>query len=174
MSKKSEEKKSFFAQMEYEVLDFWERAKIFEKSVERNAPEGDYVFYDGPPFATGMPHYGHIVASVMKDAVPRYWTMRGYRVERRWGWDCHGLPVENLAEKELGFRDKTDIEKQGVEKFNNYCQSIVLRYVKEWKQIIRRIGRWVDMENDYKTMNPDYMESIWWVFKRLWDKGLIY
>ena len=174
MNKKSEEKRSFFARMEYEVLDFWERAKIFEKSVERDAPEGDYVFYDGPPFATGMPHYGHIVASVMKDAVPRYWTMRGYRVQRRWGWDCHGLPVENLAEKELGFRDKTDIEKQGVEKFNNYCQSIVLRYVKEWKKIIRRIGRWVDMENDYKTMDPDYMESIWWVFKQLWDKGLIY
>jgi len=163
-----------FPKMEEEVLNFWDNGKIFEKSVKRDAPNGQYVFYDGPPFATGLPHYGHIVASVMKDAVPRYWTMRGLRIERRWGWDCHGLPVENLAEKEMDLKDKTDIEKKGVECFNDYCESIVMRYATEWKNIIRRIGRWVDMENDYKTMNPDYMESIWWVFKTLWDKKLIY
>lgn len=163
-----------FPEMEEAVLNFWDKGGIFKKSVEKSAPQGDYVFYDGPPFATGEPHYGHIVASIMKDAVPRYWTMQGYRVERRWGWDCHGLPVENLAEKELGLKNKTDIEKLGVEKFNDYCKSIVLRYAEEWKKTIRRIGRWVDMENDYKTMDPDYMETIWWVFKSLWDKKLVY
>ncbi|MFH0956096.1 MAG: isoleucine--tRNA ligase [Candidatus Falkowbacteria bacterium] len=163
-----------FPAMEEEVLNFWDKNKIFEKSVNRQALCGDYIFYDGPPFATGEPHYGHIVASIMKDAAPRYWTMRGYRVERRWGWDCHGLPVENLAEKELGFKNKQDIEKIGVAKFNDYCKSIVLRYAEEWKKTIRRIGRWVDMEHDYKTMDPDYMETIWWVFKTLWDKKLIY
>lgn len=163
-----------FPGMEEEVLNFWEKNKIFEKSVEKSAPRGDYVFYDGPPFATGEPHYGHIVASIMKDAVPRYWTMQGFRVERRWGWDCHGLPVENLAEKELGLKNKQDIEAMGVAKFNNYCKSIVLRYAEEWKKTIRRIGRWVDMENDYKTMDPDFMETIWWVFKNLWDKKLVY
>jgi len=163
-----------FPQMEEEVLKFWEKHKIFEKSLKKEAPRGDYIFYDGPPFATGEPHYGHIVASIMKDAMPRYWTMRGYRVERRWGWDCHGLPVENLAEKELGFKSKQDIETMGVAKFNDYCKSIVLRYAEEWKKTIRRIGRWVDMENDYKTMDPDYMETIWWVFKSLWDKKLVY
>ena len=167
-----------FPAMEEQVLDFWDKNQIFEKSVKNppagGATRGDYVFYDGPPFATGEPHYGHIVASIMKDAVPRYWTMKGYRVERRWGWDCHGLPIENLAEKELGFKNKQDIEKMGVAKFNDYCKSIVLRYAEEWEKTIKRIGRWVDMENDYKTMDPDYMETIWWVFKNLWDKKLVY
>jgi isoleucyl-tRNA synthetase len=163
-----------FPQMEEDVLEFWERGKTFQKSLDKEAPHGDYVFYDGPPFATGLPHYGHLVASIMKDAVPRYWTMRGYRVERRWGWDCHGLPVENLAEKEMELSDKTEIEKKGVDCFNDYCQGIVMRYANEWKGTIKRIGRWVDVENDYKTMDADYMESIWWVFKTLWDKGLIY
>ena len=163
-----------FPKMEEEVLEFWEKNKIFEKSVDREAENGEYVFYDGPPFATGLPHYGHLVASIMKDAVPRYWTMKGYRVERRWGWDCHGLPIENLAEKELGLEDKTDIEKYGVAKFNEYCSSIVLRYAEEWKKTIRRIGRWVDMENDYKTMDSNYTESIWWVIKSLWEKDLLY
>lgn len=156
------------------VLNFWDKTEIFKKTLERKAPEGDFVFYDGPPFATGEPHYGHIVASIMKDAVPRYFTMKGYRVERRWGWDCHGLPVENLAEKELGLKNKQDIEKMGVAKFNDYCKSIVLRYAEEWKKTIHRVGRWVDMEHDYKTMEPDYMETIWWIFKNLWDKKLVY
>lgn len=163
-----------FPKMEEEVLKFWNDNKIFEKSVEREAPKGDYVFYDGPPFATGMPHYGHIVASVMKDVVPRYWTMKGHRVERRWGWDCHGLPIENIVEKEFGSKSKKDIEAIGVDKFNEMCRSKVSQYVEDWKVIINRLGRWADMENSYKTMDLDFMESVWFVFKELWDKGLIY
>lgn len=160
--------------MEEEVLTFWDKAKIFEKSVERNAPQGDYVFYDGPPFATGTPHYGHIVGSLMKDVVPRYWTMQGYRVERKWGWDCHGLPIENIAEKELGFKQKKDIIEYGIDKFNELCRSKVLGYVEEWEKVVRRLGRWADMKNSYRTMDLDYMESIWWVFKELWDRDLVY
>ena len=159
---------------EESVLKFWEDNDIFKKSVNRDAIKGDYSFYDGPPFATGLPHYGHVVASVIKDLIPRFKTMQGYRVERRWGWDCHGLPVENLIEKELGFKTKKDIEDFGVENFNNACKSSVLRYADEWKKFIPRIGRWVDMDNDYKTMSPDFMESIWWVFKELCNKGLVY
>jgi isoleucyl-tRNA synthetase len=161
--------------MEEEILAFWQKEKIFEKSVEKEAPKGDYVFYDGPPFATGTPHYGHIVASLMKDTVPRYWTMRGYRVERRWGWDCHGLPIENIVEQELKIKTKKEIEEKiGVEKFNEICRSKVLMYADEWKKVIPRIGRFVDMDNPYMTMDLSYMESIWWVFKQLYDKGLIY
>ncbi|MEI7498394.1 MAG: isoleucine--tRNA ligase [Candidatus Falkowbacteria bacterium] len=163
-----------FVEMEHEVLAFWDKAKVFEQSVEREAPKGDYVFYDGPPFATGTPHYGHIVGSLMKDVVPRYWTMQGYRVERKWGWDCHGLPIENIAEKELGFKQKKDILEYGVDKFNELCRSKVLGYVEEWEKVIHRFGRWADMKNSYRTMDLDYMESIWWVFKQLWDKDLIY
>ncbi len=164
-----------FPKMEEEILKFWEDNKIFEKSVNKKAPRGDYVFYDGPPFATGTPHYGHIVASLMKDAVPRYFTMQGYRVERRWGWDCHGLPIENIVEQELKITSKKDIEEKiGVDKFNELCRSKVLMFADVWKKFIPRIGRWVDMEHAYKTMDLDYMESIWWVFKQLWDKGLIY
>jgi len=161
--------------MEEKILNFWRENKIFEKSLElrKNAPL--YSFYDGPPFATGTPHYGHIVASTMKDVVPRYWTMRGFNVPRKWGWDCHGLPIENIAEKELGVKRKKEIlEKYGVEKFNEICRSKVLEYVEEWKKVIRRLGRWADMENAYKTMDLPFMESVWWVFKQFWDKGLIY
>lgn len=164
-----------FPEMEEEILKFWEDNKIFEKSVNKKAPRGDYVFYDGPPFATGTPHYGHIVASLMKDAVPRFFTMNGYRVERRWGWDCHGLPIENIVEQELKVASKKDIEEKiGVDKFNELCRGKVLMFADVWKKFIPRIGRWVDMKNAYKTMDLDYMESIWWVFKELWDKGLIY
>ena len=163
-----------FKQKEKEILDFWDKNQIFQKSVNQKAPQGDYLFYDGPPFATGTPHYGHLVGSIMKDVVPRYWTMKGYRVERRWGWDCHGLPVENIVEKDLGFESKKDIEKHGIDKFNENCRACVLKYVDVWKHTIRRLGRWADMENDYKTMDLSFMESVWWVFKQLWDKGLIY
>ena len=166
--------KSQFPEAEEQVLKFWESAKTFEQSINREAPKGDYVFYDGPPFATGTPHYGHIVASLMKDVVPRFWTMNGFKVERKWGWDCHGLPIENIVEKELGSKSKKDIEELGVDKFNELCRSKVLSYVEEWRKTVRRFGRWVDMDNPYKTMDLDYMESIWWVFKQLWDKGLIY
>src|SRR3989344_5671369 len=166
--------KSETAQREEGTLAFWKKNGIFEKSVEREAPNGEYVFYDGPPFATGLPHYGHIVASVIKDAVPRFWTMRGCHVPRRWGWDCHGLPIENIVEKELGFKHKKEIHEYGVAKFNEYCRNRVLTYAHEWEKIIPRIGRWADMENAYRTMDKPFMESVWWVFKELWDKGLVY
>lgn len=160
--------------LEEEILDFWDDNKIFRKSLDNRKNAECYSFYDGPPFATGTPHYGHIVPSTVKDVIPRYWTMSGRYVPRVWGWDCHGLPIENIAEKDLGLTNKKDIEKIGIEKFNDYCRSKVLSYVDEWKTTIRRLGRWVDMDNAYKTMDRDYMESVWWVFKSLWDKGLIY
>jgi len=166
--------KQNFPEMEREVLKFWKENKIFEKSVEQDGKRPTYSFFDGPPFATGLPHYGHIVASLIKDVVPRYWTMRGYKVERRWGWDCHGLPIENLIEKEHHIKNKQDIEKWGIDKFNEACHSSVLRYADEWKKFIPRIGRWVDIENDYRTMDWKYTESIWWVFSELYKKGLIY
>ncbi|MEI6378478.1 MAG: isoleucine--tRNA ligase [Candidatus Falkowbacteria bacterium] len=168
------ENKGLFAGQEEQVLEFWDRAQTFEKSVTKPAPQGSYVFYDGPPFATGTPHYGHLVASLMKDAIPRFWTMKGYTVERRWGWDCHGLPIENIVEKELGSKSKKDIEAMGVDKFNEACRARVLEYAEEWRATIKRLGRWVDMDNSYRTMDKDYMESVWWVFKNLYDKGLIY
>ena len=162
------------SQNEEEILKYWEDHKIFEKSVSERPENKPYVFYDGPPFATGLPHYGHIVASLMKDVVPRYWTMQGKRVERKWGWDCHGLPVENIIEKELNLSSKKDIENFGVAKFNEACRATVLKYAGEWKKTIRRMGRWVDMENDYKTMDISFMESVWWVINSLWKKGLVY
>lgn len=168
------QKKGQFSLIEEEVLDFWDKSKTFEQSLTKSAKHGAYVFYDGPPFATGTPHYGHIVASLMKDVVPRFWTMKGYRVDRKWGWDCHGLPIENIVEKELGYKSKKDIEALGVDKFNEACRSKVFGYVDDWKRVINRLGRWVDMENAYRTMDLSYMESVWWTFKELWDKGLIY
>ncbi|OGH91960.1 MAG: hypothetical protein A2534_01195 [Candidatus Magasanikbacteria bacterium RIFOXYD2_FULL_39_9] len=159
---------------EQEILEYWDKNKTFEKSISSRSEKQPYHFYDGPPFATGLPHYGHIVASLMKDAVPRFWTMKGKRVERKWGWDCHGLPVENIIEKELDLASKKDIEDYGIGKFNEACRATVLKYATEWEKTIRRMGRWVDMKNDYKTMDPSFMESVWWVFKQLWDGGLIY
>ncbi|MBU0597016.1 isoleucine--tRNA ligase [Patescibacteria group bacterium] len=159
---------------EKEILEFWRKDKTFEKSVEERPKDKPYVFYDGPPFATGLPHYGHIVASLIKDVVPRYFTMRGFRVDRVWGWDCHGLPIENIIEKELDLKTKEDIEKMGIEKFNEAARSKVLMYAKEWKITVERMGRWVDMDHAYRTMDIEYMESIWWVFRELWDKKLIY
>ena len=162
------------AQSEEDVLEFWEKHDIFQKSIDQRPDDKTFFFYDGPPFATGLPHYGHLIASTIKDAVPRYQTMLGNKIERRWGWDCHGLPVEYEVEKEMGLRGSADIEAMGIDTFNEKCRSIVLRYATEWKKTIRRMGRWVDMENDYKTMEVNFMESIWWVFKTLWDKELIY
>ncbi len=159
---------------EDQISAFWKQHNIFARSISERPAEQPFRFYDGPPFATGLPHYGHIVASTIKDVVPRYATMRGYRVERKWGWDCHGLPVENLIEKELGLKSKRDIEAMGVAKFNEACRSSVLKYTTEWRQTIERLGRWVDMDNDYRTMDPEFMESVWWVFKQLYDRGLIY
>jgi len=163
-----------FPKLEEEILKFWEQNKIFEKSVLQREKESEFVFYDGPPFATGLPHFGHFVPSTIKDIIPRYQCMKGKKVERRFGWDCHGLPVENLIEKELGLNSKTEIENYGIAKFNEACRASVLRYVKEWRQTITRLGRWVDFDHDYRTMEADYMETIWWVMKSLWDKGLLY
>lgn len=167
-------KKSEIAEKEEEILKFWQDNKIFEKTLEKDSPKGEFVFYDGPPFATGTPHYGHIIAGTIKDVIPRYKTMQGYRVRRRWGWDCHGLPVENLVEKELDLKSKKDILDYGIEKFNEKARDIVLRYADEWKNIIPRLGRFVDMEDDYRTMDASYSETTWWIFKQLFDKGLIY
>ncbi len=166
--------KSVFAQREEQTLAFWQQEHIFEKSLTKPAPKGSFVFYDGPPFANGLPHYGHILASTIKDAIPRYRTMRGYHVARRWGWDCHGLPVENLVEKELGFKSKRDIEQFGIAQFNETARKSIMKDVADWKRIIPRIGRWVDMEEDYRTMDPSYTESVWWAFKNLFEQGLIY
>ena len=156
------------------ILEFWRAGDLYRKSVDARSVERPFRFYDGPPFATGLPHYGHLLASITKDVVPRYWTMRGYRVERRWGWDCHGLPVENEAEQQLGLQSRRDILEYGVSQFNEACRNLVLRYTAEWQRLIERLGRWVDWDNQYRTMDPDFMESVWWVFKSLWDKGLVY
>jgi len=166
--------KQSFPKLEEQTLERWKKEKTFEKSLEKNKGRPEYVFYDGPPFATGLPHYGHILAGTLKDVIPRYQTMRGYWVPRRWGWDCHGLPIENLVEKELELNDKQAILDFGVDQFNEACRSSVLRYVKEWGKVVERMGRWVDFEDSYKTMDASFMESIWWVFKTLWDKELIY
>lgn len=163
-----------FPKMEEAILNFWEDKSIFQKSIDQRDNAEEFVFYDGPPFATGLPHFGHFVPGTIKDIIPRYQAMNGKKVQRRFGWDCHGLPVEYEMEKELGISGKSQIEEYGVAEFNEACRGIVLRYTGEWEQTVTRMGRWVDFENDYKTMDPDYMESIWWVFKQLWEKGLIY
>jgi isoleucyl-tRNA synthetase len=159
---------------EEKILDFWEKNNIFKKSLQKPSPKGEYVFYDGPPFATGEPHYGHVVPGTVKDIIPRYKTMKGYHVRRRWGWDCHGLPVENLVEKELKLLSKKDIVDYGIGKFNAVAQNSVMRYADDWRRIIPRLGRWVDMEDDYRTMDASYTESVWWAFSELHKKGLIY
>jgi len=166
--------KSPVALAEEKVLQFWRDNKIFQKSLDKPAVDGDYVFYDGPPFATGLPHYGHILISTIKDAVPRYQTMRGKRVERRWGWDCHGLPIENIVEKDLKVSGKKEIEALGVDRFNEYARSKVLHYSDQWKETIERIGRWVDYDGAYMTMDNTFIESVWWSLKEIWDKKLIY
>lgn len=161
------------AKQEETILEFWDQEKIFQRSMD---PQGKktYSFYDGPPFATGLPHYGHLLAGVLKDVVPRYWTMKGYTVPRRFGWDCHGLPVEYEINKAHKIESRKDILKMGVANYNNACRSIVKRYSEEWKITVRRVGRWVDMENPYFTMDVSFMQSVWWVFQELFKKGLIY
>jgi isoleucyl-tRNA synthetase len=163
------------AEHEEEVLAFWDEHQVFQKSIDQRDEKRPYVFYDGPPFATGLPHYGHLLASTAKDVVPRYWTMKGYRVERTWGWDCHGVPIENMIEGELGLKGgKKGIEAYGIGNFNAACRSAILRFDKEWQKTIRRLGRWVDMEHSYKTMDTTFMESVWWAFAELYKKGLVY
>ncbi len=160
--------------LETGVLALWQRLDAFQESIRRRADAPPFQFYDGPPFATGTPHYGHLLQSTVKDIVPRYWTMRGSHVERRFGWDCHGLPIEMLAQNALKLEGPADIRAYGVDRFNEQCRSMVQTYVGEWRRTITRLGRWVDFDNDYKTMDKPFMESVWWVFRQLWDQGRIY
>ena len=163
-----------FPQLEEEILKFWKENHIFEKSVESRSPDNPASFYDGPPFVTGVPHYGHLLGSIAKDIIPRYLTMKGKRVRRVWGWDCHGLPIENKVEQKLGLKNRRDIEKIGLLKFIEECQKYVLEISAEWNWYVDRVGRWVDLEHAYKTMDLTYMESVIWAFKQLYDRGLIY
>ena len=158
-----------FDAMEKGVLSFWQENDTFKKSLAQTEGGEEFVFFDGPPFATGLPHYGHLLAGTIKDIIPRYQTMRGKHVERRFGWDTHGLPIEALAQKALGIDGAAGIRELGVDKFNEQCRSMVLRYVSEWRSTVTRMGRWVDFDNDYKTMEPTFMETVWWVFKQIFD-----
>ena len=163
-----------FPKLEEDILAFWQKDDTFRKSLEKTKGNKPYIFYDGPPFATGLPHYGHILTSYAKDTVPRYFTMRGRFVDRRWGWDCHGLPIEYEVEKLLGISGKAQIHDYGIANFNQKCRDIVLNYAGEWEQVIGRIGRWVDFSRQYKTMDLTFMESVLWVFKEMYHKGLVY
>ena len=163
-----------FPALELEVLDYWAADDTFRASVAQRDGAEEYVFYDGPPFANGLPHYGHLLTGYVKDIVPRYRTMRGYKVERRFGWDTHGLPAELEVQRQLGITDKAQIEEMGIEKFNDACRDSVLRYTNEWRAYVTRQARWVDFDNDYKTLDLSFMESVIWAFKQLWDKGLAY
>lgn len=163
-----------FPALEQATLAWWEEIKAFETSLKQSEGRKPYTFYDGPPFATGLPHYGHLLAGTIKDVVCRYAHQTGHHVERRFGWDCHGLPIEFEIEKELGIKSSHDVKKLGIDKYNAACRSIVMRYSSEWEKIVARCGRWIDFKNDYKTMDVTFMESVWWVFKTLWSKGLVY
>ena len=163
-----------FPELEQEVLKYWEEHETFKKSVAQREDAEEYVFYDGPPFANGLPHYGHLLTGYVKDIVPRFRTMMGYKVDRRFGWDTHGLPAELEAEKQLGIKNRAEIDDMGLAEFNAYCKKSVLKYTQEWKDYVTRQGRWVDFDNGYKTLDIGYMESVLWAFKTLYDKGLIY
>src|SRR5260221_4557704 len=165
-----------FPKLEEAILRWWQKERIFQRSIDRRREAGapEFVFYDGPPFANGLPHYGHIVTGFVKDLVPRYQTMRGKMVERRFGWDCHGLPAELHSETELKLSGRRDILKYGVARFNEHCRTSVMQFRKDWEYYVNRSARWVDFDNDYRTMDLSYMESTMWAFKQLWDKGYVY
>ena len=167
-----------FPEIEERVLEYWKKDDTFQASVDQRDPgergENEFVFYDGPPFANGLPHYGHLLTGYVKDLIPRYQTMRGKRVERRFGWDTHGLPAELEAMRQLGIKTTDEIVEMGIETFNAACRESVMKYTGEWRDYVTRQARWVDFDNDYRTMNPDYMESVIWAFKQLFDKGLVY
>lgn len=163
-----------FVQAEHQVLKFWKEHDTFQKSLHKTQNQPTYTFYDGPPFATGLPHHGHLLASTIKDIIARYRTMEGHYVERRFGWDCHGLPIENEIDKKLGMGAHEAIQKIGMARYNDHCRNIVQKYTSKWNKTITRIGRWVDFVNDYKTMDKNFMESVWWALKKLWDKNYIY
>ena len=169
-----ENRKESFPEREERIQALWDKEKVFKKSVDGRKDAPLFSMYDGPPFATGLPHYGHLLAGTIKDVVPRYKTMKGYRVPRRFGWDIHGLPVEMEIEKALELSGAADIEQFGIAKFNEECRSIVMRYSEEWKKTVNRMGRWVDFDKTYMTMNLTFMETVWWVFGELWKQGLVY
>ncbi|KAI5558183.1 hypothetical protein BDE02_17G022700 [Populus trichocarpa] len=174
MEEVCEGKEFSFPTQEEKILSFWSEIKAFETQLERTKDLPEYIFYDGPPFATGLPHYGHILAGTIKDIVTRYQTMTGHHVTRRFGWDCHGLPVEAEIDKKLGIKRRDEVLKLGIDKYNEECRAIVTRYVGEWEKVVVRVGRWIDFKNDYKTMDLKFMESVWWVFSKLFEKGLVY
>ncbi len=163
-----------FPDLEERVLSGWAEDETFTASIANREGAEEFVFYDGPPFANGLPHYGHLLTGYVKDVVPRFQTMLGKKVDRRFGWDTHGLPAELEAEKQLGIKDKSEIDTMGLAEFNAYCKQSVLRYTGEWRDYVTRQARWVDFDNDYKTLDLDFMESVMWAFKSLYDKGLIY
>lgn len=174
MDEVCEGKEFSFPKEEERILSFWTEINAFQTQLARTQSLPEYTFYDGPPFATGLPHYGHILAGTIKDIVTRYQTMTGHHVTRRFGWDCHGLPVENEIDRKLGIKRRDEVLQMGIDKYNEECRSIVTRYVEEWEKIVWRTGRWIDFKNDYKTMDINFMESVWWVFSQLFDKGLVY
>ncbi|XP_011852262.1 PREDICTED: isoleucine--tRNA ligase, cytoplasmic [Mandrillus leucophaeus] len=163
-----------FPAEEEKILEFWTEFNCFQECLKQSKHKPKFTFYDGPPFATGLPHYGHILAGTIKDIVTRYAHQSGFHVDRRFGWDCHGLPVEYEIDKTLGIRGPEDVAKMGITEYNNQCRAIVMRYAAEWRSTVSRLGRWIDFDNDYKTLYPQFMESVWWVFKQLYDKGLVY
>lgn len=173
MFQKPKPNPNFFEQEEA-ITNWWRENSVFEKSIENRADGKEYIFYDGPPFMSGMPHYAHLLSSILKDIIPRYQTMKGLKVERVWGWDCHGLPIENKVEAELGIKGKKDIEEYGLEKFIEKCYEWNRVGIENWRWYVEKIGRWVDLDNAYRTMDQDYMESVWWSFKQIWDKKLVY
>lgn len=174
MHKFAKYRKAAYAAMEREILDYWRKNDVFKASVEQRDKENAYVFYDGPPFITGLPHHGTLLSSIIKDVIPRFQTMRGRRVERRWGWDCHGLPAENIVEAKLNLKDKKAVLEYGLEKYITACRENMIQTGSLWEESIDRVGRWVEFKNAYKTMDAPYMESVWWAFKELYEKGLIY
>jgi isoleucyl-tRNA synthetase len=162
--------------MEEKILDYWDETGALEQSeaIAKAANRTPWIFFDGPPFATGMPHYGHILAGTIKDVMTRFWSQNGRLVERKWGWDCHGLPIEYEVEQALGIKSRDDVLKMGIPAFNAECRRVVMRYASEWKRVVRRLARWINMDNDYKTLDTPYMESVWWTCKQLFEKKLLY
>ena len=163
-----------FAPIEEKILGFWNKEQVFEKSIENRKNAPNYVFYEGPPTANGMPHAGHVLTRVVKDLIPRYKTMTGYRVDRKAGWDTHGLPVELEVEKQLGISGKPQIENYVVEEGIKKCKNSVFTYEQEWRKMTERVGFWIDMDNPYVTYHNSYIESVWWALKKIWEKGLLY
>ena len=163
-----------FAKEEEKVLEYWNAIDAFQTSLKQSKGKPLYTFYDGPPFATGKPHYGHILAGSIKDIITRYAHQTGHHVERRFGWDCHGLPIEYEIDKKLGIKSSHDVLEMGIDKYNEECRAIVMRYSSLWEETVHRLGRWIDFKKDYKTLDTSFMESVWWVFKQLDEKGLVY